>query len=128
MKIAGRVVDAINKEPLPSASIAVTNSFYEPVGPGTVADESGNFSLDSSELNNPYNMVLVSFVGYREAVLSPTQANGEIALNASDASLQSVIVTAKKRVQQIKSNNTWYYAAIAATVVMWAGFTYYQVK
>ncbi len=128
MKIAGKVVDGMNKEPLPSASLVVTNSFYAPLGPGTITDSEGKFELDSPLLDDPSNLVLISFVGYQESILSAQQANGEVALKPSDNALQSVVVTAKKRIQQIKVNNTWYYAAVAATLVVSAGFIYYQAK
>lgn len=127
MKITGKIVDGSNKEPLPSASVTVTDFFYAPLGPGTIADENGNFVLDSDILDNN-NLVLVSFVGYEQAILSPQQAQGEISLKPASGSLGSVTVTAKKRVKQLKQNNTWYYVAVAATVAVWAGFTYYQVK
>lgn len=128
MKITGKIVDGMNKEPLPSASIVVTDIFYVPQGPGTVADQDGNFELDSPALDNPSNLVIVSFVGYQERALSPQQAKGEIALSVSDAALQSVTVTAKKRIREIKVNNTWFYIALGVTISAWAGFTYSVIK
>lgn len=128
MKIAGKIIDAQNKEPLPSASITVTDGFYAPLGPGTTADGEGKFELDHPALDSQHNLVIVSFVGYGEAVLSPQQANGEIALSPANNMMKEFVFTAKKRIGQIKRNNTWYYAACAATVIGAVSLIYRQVK
>lgn len=128
MKIAGRVVDSSNKEPLQSASVEVTDLFYAPLGAGAITDAEGKFSLDSAALDNSNNLVIISFVGYETVMLSPQQANGDISLTPSAQERATVYVTAKKRIQQIKVNNNWYYAAVAATLVVAAGAIYYQVK
>jgi hypothetical protein len=128
MKIAGKVVDGMNKEPLPLASIVVTDIFYAPLGPGTIADDEGKFQLDTPLLDNQQNLVLISMKGYEELILSPQQANGEVSMKTWAQERDTVFVTAKKRIREIKVNNTWYYVAVAATIVISSGMIYYQVK
>lgn len=128
MKISGKVIDVLNNEPIPWASIVVTDIFYAPLGPGTVADEKGNFELDSTSLSNPNNLVLVSSEGYEQGIFSPQEANGEIKLKTHYGEREAYTITAKKRVKQLKVNNTWYYVAVGVTLTAFAGYTYYVVK
>lgn len=85
-RISGKVVDALNNEPVISASISVVNEKT-----GTLTDLDGNFELEVKEL--PATLQ-VNFIGYREQQID-VYDNSEpvvIALNEATDVLQEVVV------------------------------------
>ena len=131
MKISGQVVDGNTMEPLPGASLVITDQFYKPFNQGAAADDNGNFTLDSELLDNSNNRVLIGYVDndYEQAILSPGQANGQIKLiPRRDVEEATVFVTAIRRIKQLKKNFTWYYAAVGVTGITAVYLIYRVVK
>lgn len=116
MTISGRIIDKTSGEGLPDASIVLTDANYASLGVGTKADENGNFTLTDPALDDSSTIVNVSFVGYGDITLPPSMASGTIYMAPSTGSLQEVIVTAKKRIQQLTTKNNWYNISVGVTL------------
>lgn len=129
MKISGQVIDGTNSEPLPGASIIITDEFYKPLNKGTVADDNGNFAFDSELLDDSKNMVSISYVDdFVQVILKPSEANGQIKLKRRDDEEATIFVTAIRHIKKLKKNFTWYYAALGVTGVTAVIFIYKVVK
>ncbi len=85
-QISGKVVDAVNNEPIIGASIYVTEEKS-----GALSDADGNFSLNVKEL--PATLK-VNFVGYREEQIDVYDNSEAIVIELIDASdvLQELVV------------------------------------
>src|SRR5690606_29622266 len=66
--LRGRVVDAVNNEPLPFVNVIVSGTTT-----GTITDMDGNFVLTG--LTPGFVRVEASFVGYRRAVSSEVEVS-----------------------------------------------------
>lgn len=85
--VSGTIKDAESGEALPGASIRVKGTTI-----GTIANESGNFSVTVPE---GYNVLIVSFVGYAsEEVQIGEQTSITVSLTSSYEDLEEVIVVA----------------------------------
>lgn len=94
MKINGRVLDAKTDEPLENASVVV----YEKgilTQTGTRTNIDGRFVLNSILLDDLYNKVNVSYVGYEPVTLSAMSANTDIYLTRKGETMDVVTVWAK---------------------------------
>jgi hypothetical protein len=96
MKIQGKILDYSDETPLQGASIVVTDQYGKPTGAGATANENGTFTIESNQLDNPYNKVAISFVGYNTETMQPASAIGDIFLTREGQTLDAVIVTAKR--------------------------------
>ncbi len=100
--LKGRVVDAINNEPLPFVNILVSGTTT-----GTTSDENGNFTLTG--LNSGFIRVEASFVGYKKAISSEIEVNEastnfiEIQLEQQKEQIEEVTVTASPFRKTIES-------------------------
>lgn len=85
-RVNGKVVDALNNEPVIGASIYIVNEKI-----GTLTDQDGNFVLEVKELPSTLQ---VNFIGYREQQID-VYDNSEpvvVALNEETDVLQEVVV------------------------------------
>lgn len=88
--IKGKIFDKQTQEPLIGATISATNDAKI----GTVTDVNGAFALQSAE---KITEVAVSYIGYETQNFVVTEGqNLVIALKASEANLQTVVVTANR--------------------------------
>ena len=91
--LKGRVVDALNNEPLPFVNVVVSGTLI-----GTVTDLDGNFLL--SGLEPGFVRVEASFVGYKKAISSELEIDNaktafiELKLEESQTEIEEVTVTA----------------------------------
>lgn len=87
--IIGKVVDALNGEPLIYASIGIVNTNM-----GTITDEQGSFHLDVK--NNPVNAIIrVSMIGYNPQTFeigNLTDKEIEIRLESKITELSEIVV------------------------------------
>lgn len=99
MVITGTVIDETKDTALPGASIVVVDGDAQPLGPGTSADENGEFLLDSVKL--PGNFILISHVGHMTIMAESDLFNAMdypiVALPAGTTMLDDVIVTGKRK-------------------------------
>jgi hypothetical protein len=96
MKISGRVIDYKTDTPLENASVVIQSNNVN-TAVGTRTNSKGEFTLDSPLLDNLYNKVAVSYVGYDPVVLSPSAANSDVYLMIKGETLAPVTVWAKIR-------------------------------
>ena len=91
--LRGRVVDAVNNEPLPFVNVIVSGTTT-----GTITDMDGNFVLTG--LTPGFVRVEASFVGYRRAVSSEVEVSAarvnsvEIQMEEQKEQIEEVTVTA----------------------------------
>lgn len=91
--LKGRVVDAVNNEPLPFVNVIVSGTSI-----GTITDMDGNFVLTG--LTPGFVRVETSFVGYRRAVSSEVEVSAarvnsvEIQMEEQKEQIEEVTVTA----------------------------------
>lgn len=91
--LKGRVVDAVNNEPLPFVNILVSGTTT-----GTVTDMDGHFILEG--ISPGFIRIEASFVGYKQAVSAEIEASSaktnfiEIKLQQQDEQIEEVKVTA----------------------------------
>jgi outer membrane receptor for ferrienterochelin and colicin len=91
--LTGRVVDAINNEPLPFVNVAVSGTIT-----GTITDINGNFQLFG--LQPGFVRIEASFVGYSKTISSEIEVNNsktvniEMKLEQSQTELKEVKVVA----------------------------------
>ena len=86
--LRGRVVDVANGQSLPQASVFVSKTSI-----GTVADNSGNFSL--AKLPSGSFELVISYIGYETTVLRFEKARDSVLLvqlNVKDKKLEDIIV------------------------------------
>lgn len=98
MRISGRVLDNKTETPLQSASITVLVN-EKPSSTGTITNSKGEFTLDSPLLNNLYNKVLISYIGYESVTLSATSANTDIYIVRKGEELEPVVIIGKRRLK-----------------------------
>ncbi len=96
--LAGTVVDAANKQPLPAATILVVGT-----NNGTVTDLEGRFVINGLE-SGKYK-IKVSYVGYKDkevevAVKPNVVSKVEVALEETAISGKEVVVTAQRQGQE----------------------------
>ncbi|NJN35251.1 MAG: TonB-dependent receptor plug domain-containing protein [Saprospiraceae bacterium] len=84
-QITGNVISTDESDPLPGASVSVKGTTK-----ATITDIDGKFSLDAKA----GDVLVVSFVGYETLELTATNAPLTVTLNAQDAALNEVVVTA----------------------------------
>ena len=85
-RVSGKVVDALNNEPVIGASISVVNEKT-----GTLTDADGNFVLEVKELPTTLQ---VNFIGYREQQIDVYDSSEPVVVALSEATdvLQEVVV------------------------------------
>lgn len=102
-QISGIVLDAINSNPMPGASIYWEND----VSSGVVSDLEGQFSIRKTTL--PAKLV-ISFIGYEKSMRTIGANDGlkivKIFLKPEDLSLEEIIIQERRPDQQIKSLET----------------------
>ena len=100
--LRGRVVDAVNNDPLPFVNVIVSGTSI-----GTVTDMDGNFILNGLEPG--FVRIEASFVGYRRAVSSEIEVSiantnsVEILMEKQQEEIEEVTVTASPFRKTIES-------------------------
>jgi hypothetical protein len=94
MKFTGQVLDYKTDQPLPSASVTVIDKNGATLT-GQTADSEGKFIIESSALDNPYNKVIFSYVGYQPETIIPSPGFQGIYLVKAGETLSPVEVVAK---------------------------------
>ena len=100
--LKGKVVDAVNNEPIPFANVLITGTDI-----GTTTDNDGNFTFTALEPG--FKRVKVSFVGYQEKVseeVRVTNANDgyiEVQLEQKDQELEEVTVSPSSFINSVES-------------------------
>ncbi|CCH02769.1 TonB-dependent receptor [Fibrella aestuarina BUZ 2] len=115
-KIVGVVVDSLTGKPVEFASIALINPETNRPIDGAVADDKGKFTMNRLPAGN--FRVLVSFVGYRNAVLSSVKLQrsndginlGNILLAPEVRNLKEVVVTGQAAIVEEKVDRLVYNA------------------
>ncbi|MEZ0609118.1 TonB-dependent receptor domain-containing protein [Fibrella sp. WM1] len=115
-KIIGVVVDSLTGKPVEFASIALINPETNRPIDGAVADDKGKFTMNRLPAGN--FRVLVSFVGYRNAVLSSVKLQrsndginlGNILLAPEVRNLKEVVVTGQAAIVEEKVDRLVYNA------------------
>jgi hypothetical protein len=71
MKVYGRIIDAYDKEPLPSAKIFISDASGELVKPlkSVTTQENGNFSIEVM----PQDYIYVVYVGFYDKIIPVTE-------------------------------------------------------
>lgn len=90
--ITGKVFDRETKEPLIGVNIFIPNTQT-----GVSTDSKGNFTLTSE---NKIDTIKISFIGYKTQTISVSGNSLNIALEASTASLNEIIISANREQQQ----------------------------
>lgn len=113
--IAGTIVDSINHEPIPYASIALIGEYV-----GTVSNENGEFSL-KIPVEQKNARVAVSSLGYENYTFSALHNSDTIRLYPAVISIQEVLVRsvgpmvllrkARKKFKQNYRNDPYLYTA-----------------
>lgn len=91
MQVTGYIIDSKNSEPLPGATIRVTDSTGSAVYNQVLANSNGYFDIDAA--TDKY--LLVSNVGYTSALISVRDADivGVIVLEPGNSTMPPVVVT-----------------------------------
>ena len=111
-KISGRVVDSVNNQPVPYASISVLNS---PLG--TTSNAEGEFELSSTWL--PGNLVISDLNHIRDTLRVIKNEFIQVRLQPTTIMLPGVAVTSftgdllKKAYRKLRSNNNVYWYSTA---------------
>lgn len=98
--IKGRVVDAITKKPLESATVFVAQSTFK-----TLTDSAGIFEIASS---NPNSQLVVTYVGYESVAVAADQLTDALAIHViplqqQEEQIREVkVITAKQREYYLK--------------------------
>ncbi|MBO4771138.1 MAG: carboxypeptidase regulatory-like domain-containing protein, partial [Bacteroidales bacterium] len=99
--ITGKIVDARTGQPVEYATVAVYNQANNSLVTGTITDNDGKFSIDG--LKNGTYILKASFIGYDPLEIRDIEVTGSvkqlgtIKLSTSDAEIEEVEVTAKKK-------------------------------
>ncbi|MCR5453775.1 MAG: TonB-dependent receptor family protein [Bacteroidales bacterium] len=99
--ITGKVVDSRTGQPVEYATVAVYNQTNNSLVTGTITDGKGEFAIDGIK-NGTYKLT-ASFIGYNPTEISNILVDGGvkqlglIKLATSDAEIEEVEVTAKKK-------------------------------
>ena len=99
--ITGKIVDARTGQPVEYATVAIYNQANNSLVTGTITDNDGKFSVDG--LKNGTYSLKASFIGYEPLEIKDIQVTGSvkqlgtIKLSSSDAEIEEVEVTAKKK-------------------------------
>jgi ferric enterobactin receptor len=120
-KITGRIQDAANQDDVPFATIALTKPGSETPIDGTVADESGKFTI-SKIAPGEYNLI-ISFIGYQSKTVSKVVISdkkdqldmGTIQISPTIQELKEVTVEAQKDLFEEKVDRTVYNAEVDAS-------------
>jgi hypothetical protein len=95
MIVYGTIYDTSNNQPLPGASVALTDNAGSQTGAGTIADAQGFFSVTSSTLDSG-GRLLISAVSHKSVLADPSSIlnTGSIGLDPDPQTLSPVTVTA----------------------------------
>lgn len=91
MEVTGYIVDYISGEPLPGATVRITDYTSGNVTGQVITNDNGYFKM----LAGPYEFLYITHVGYAPLLIATTDAvmMGTIGLDKSDSTLPEVIVT-----------------------------------
>ncbi|WP_207432005.1 TonB-dependent receptor domain-containing protein [Sabulibacter ruber] len=102
--VSGVVVDAVTKQPVDFATVALQDKAGKPVN-GTSCDEKGKFTFPKVS-SGEYNLA-ISFIGYKTKIQPVTVAAGsgavqlgQIVLESDSKALEEVVVTGEKNLIQ----------------------------
>lgn len=93
-KISGTIIDGTTKQPVPFATVALTDPATNKPVDGALADENGKFSITKIAAGN-YKIV-VSFIGYQ------TQTIDNVKLSDKKAEVDLATITVNPTVQELK--------------------------
>lgn len=116
--IAGKVMDVHTDEPLQSATVRILDQNGIPTGIGTTTNGDGGFYLDNVQLENLYNKVEFSYVGYTPQRMSPTAAAGNIYLAKVGDTLGEVVIVAKTMSKHKRELIIFALTVLIATLLM----------
>ena len=116
MKISGKVFDNKDEIPIPNVSITLLVD-EKPSTVGTITNSKGEFILDSPLLDNLYNKVVISHVGYQNVSLSPSAANANIYMVAKGEDLPIVVVIGKLRLNKLDIIALVFFAVITTILI-----------
>lgn len=91
--IAGRIVDAKTREPLPGAHVLL----YDNWKIFTVSDTEGSFKLENAAIGDT---LIISYVGYKESMLRVSSAYLTIRLDQKAEMMQAVEVEAERLIAE----------------------------
>lgn len=99
MKIAAQILDKETGNPIPYATVQVTDTDGKQLS-SMVADLNGKFSLTSSYLDRDDTWVTISSSGYETKDFPPARFEGttiKVDLEAKDNVMDNVVITAVKK-------------------------------
>lgn len=119
--ISGIVVDSLNGEPIPFASITLKDVSSGNQINGTISDENGKFSIKTTQTERL--QLEISFVGYETRTIKNITLNtsskeinlGKIQLSESKQQLKEVVIIGQKSFFEEKVDRTVYNAESDAT-------------
>ncbi|HEX5167890.1 MAG TPA: TonB-dependent receptor, partial [Cyclobacteriaceae bacterium] len=118
-KISGTVIDAVTKQPIEYATVALNDPATQKPVDGTVCDEKGKFTIHKIA-EGKYNVV-VSFIGFQTQTMPITLDGkenidfGNIEIKEEEKILKEVTVEAQKVLIEEKVDRTIYNAENDAT-------------
>lgn len=120
-KISGTVADSTNREPVPFATIALTDPNTNKPIDGTIADDNGKFTIEKVAEGN--YLIVISFIGYQTKTIRNVSISdkkdavnlGNIRISPSVQQLQEVTVEGQKAIFEEKVDRTVYNAENDAT-------------
>lgn len=130
MKVSGTVVDKATGDPIPFASVYVTDG-SNTYGPGTMTNNKGEYVLDSLVLNDPAIMIGFSNIGYKDIEFIPGQSTVNVQMETTAQELEPVYVTAKKKITAIAKKNPTVILIVTGVAAVSAGlflFKKYGIK
>jgi len=114
MNIKGHIVDSTSKQGITRASVTVVDESGAYLGQGVIADDGGNFGLQSNLIDN--NFLLVTSEGYSSAIVDPAlfgTARYEIDLDKDFTTLDPVVVTPNSN----KKDYSWIWLLVGAGTI-----------
>lgn len=97
MIVKVKIIDSNNGKPVPYASISIVDSSGKIAGGTFMADNEGNVTVNSKELDQEDTYMQVTSVGYQTDVFMPGEVrNSVIELKASDGNMEPIVIAYKK--------------------------------
>lgn len=112
-QISGQVIDAQTGKPIARASVEILDYYGGPLGIGTIANDSGEFSMDNDAVGFP-NLITFSAVGYSPVTIDPDKLAGNVVLikmQSTAPALPGITVSASK-------SKMWWLLLLAIPLLM----------
>jgi outer membrane receptor for ferrienterochelin and colicin len=120
-KITGTVVDSTTQQPVPFATVALTDPASNKPLDGTVADDKGQFTI--AKVGEGTYQVLISFIGYQTKTVANVRIGdkrddvnlGNIRISPTVQLLQEITVQGQRALVEEKVDRTVYNAEVDET-------------